>query len=240
MSRYLAAVPVEIREALNRIRCGRRRCCSSRRGGRRRGTCSKSNPVLLWLVAERYAAEPEIRHQVPEVLQRHAAEGARVGAATGGAACAGAVRRADHAQHRRRGGTRDRASARGGRGGREEAAPTGRGYRPGCSRSSSRHLPWPNSTGSGRKLPGRGTSGLCGRIVESRRRFVRDTVRMLGVLRRDGDRGSYDIRQYRSWKSLKALHDRLIAAARQAGWGTLLDAELPATQGLPPAADPVG
>ena len=77
-----------------------------------------------------------------------------------------------------------------------------------------------------------------GRIVEKRRRFVRDTVRMLGVLRRDGDESAMDVRRYPSWKSLKALHDRLITAARRAGWGSLLDAELPAAQVFPPPPIP--
>ena len=71
------------------------------------------------------------------------------------------------------------------------------------------------------------------RLVEQRRRFVRDTVRMLGVIRRDDDGDAFDIRRYKSWKSLKALHDRLITAARRMGWGSLLDAELPAQQAFP-------
>ena len=54
------------------------------------------------------------------------------------------------------------------------------------------------------------------RLVEQRRRFVRDTVRMLGVIRRDDDNDSFDIRRYKSWKSLKALHDRLIP--RHGAW----------------------
>ena len=38
---------------------------------------------------------------------------------------------------------------------------------------------------------------------------------------------------YQSWKSVKALHDRLLRAARQLGWQKLLDSEMSPTQVLP-------
>ena len=237
VSRYLAAVPAEIRETLNRIRIWQAtvlQLCARWPAAR---DLLKANPVLLWLVAERYATEPDVRHLVPGllsepqrkllawVLQQPVRPAqvrflSRVVLNTGDRVVLENVRRLVE----------------------EEASVMKLAHWPRVPSGllgvfieapAVAELNWLRE-----EIVQASDFWMIGRVVEARRRFLRDTVRMLGVLRRDGDRGGYDIRQYRSWKSLKALHDRMITAARRAGWGTLLDAELPATQAFPPLPIP--
>jgi hypothetical protein len=71
------------------------------------------------------------------------------------------------------------------------------------------------------------------RVVQRYRRLLRDTVRMIGLVNAAVNEAPIDLRAYRSVKSFKTLHDRLLTVARKLGWAKLLEADVAPTQVFP-------
>jgi hypothetical protein len=71
------------------------------------------------------------------------------------------------------------------------------------------------------------------RVVQRYLRLLRDTGRMVGIMNVALPDDPIDLRAYRSVKSVKTLHDRLIVMARQLGWAKLLEADVAPTQVFP-------
>jgi hypothetical protein len=71
------------------------------------------------------------------------------------------------------------------------------------------------------------------RVVEQRRRLLRDTARMIAMVNAGQTEEVFRLQRYQSWKGVKALHDRLLKAARQLGWQKLLEADVAPTQAFP-------
>jgi len=69
--------------------------------------------------------------------------------------------------------------------------------------------------------------------VEQRRRLLRDTARMIAMLNAGQTEEVFKLQRYQSWKSVTALHDRLLKTARQPGWQKLLEADAAPTQVFP-------
>ena len=71
------------------------------------------------------------------------------------------------------------------------------------------------------------------RVVHRYRRLLRDTVRMIGLVNAAVQEAPIDLRAYRSVKSVEVLHDRLLTVARKLGWARLLEADVAPTQVFP-------
>ena len=232
VNRYIAGVPREDLEILNRVRYLQATVLALYARWPEARELLAVNPVLLWMTAERYAADPDSRHRVSGWLLKPQKE--LLGWLLREAARDTQVRFLQRLVLDR--GDRDVVTTV------RRCVTT-----PGIV-AKLRH--WP-------KVP----TGLLTllleapavtdlkwlrdelaatrnefdvmRVVAQRRRFLRDTARMITMLNAGQPDDVFQLKQYQSWKSVKALHDRLLRAARQLGWQNLLDSEVSPTQVLP-------
>jgi hypothetical protein len=78
------------------------------------------------------------------------------------------------------------------------------------------------------------------RVIYQYFRMLRDTARMLEVLNVADSEARIDLRRYGSAKSVKVLHDRLITTARRLGWTKLLASDVAPNAVFPAAPIPSG
>jgi hypothetical protein len=192
----------------------------------------RANPVLLWLVAERYAAEPAVRHRVPEMLLKPRKEllewvlGQSVKPTqvrwlgkllltSGDRAALGTVRRA----------VADPALVSKLR--HWQCVPSG--FLPLILESPGiAELAWLREEAAAIH-----NDYDAARVVQRYRRLLRDTVRMIGLVNAAVQEAPIDLRTYQSAKSVGVLHDRLLTVARKLGWAKLLEADVAPTQTFP-------
>jgi hypothetical protein len=197
----------------------------------------RANPVLLWLVAERYAAEPVVRHRVPEMLlkpQKELLEWvlgqpvkppqvrwlAKLLLTSGDRAALWAIRRVvsdvtlvTKLRH-------------------WQCVPSG--FLPLILESPGvAELAWLREEAAAIRNDYDGA-----RVVQLYRRLLRDTVRMIELVNAAVIDAPIDLRSYRSVKGVEVLHDRLLTVARKLGWAKLLEADVAPTQVLPPPPIP--
>ena len=235
--RYLAAVPREDLETLNRIRYLQATVIALYARWPEARDLLQANPVLLWMVAERYAADPDSRHRVPGWLLKPQKE------------LLGWLLREPARDTQVRFLQRLVLD----RGDRDVVTTVRRCLATPGIVAKLRH--WP-------KVP----TGLLAllleapavadlkwlrdelvatrnefdvmRVVQQRRRLLRDTARMITMLNAGQLGEVFRLERYQSWKSVKALHDRLLKAARELGWQKLLDSDVLPTQVFPAAPIP--
>jgi hypothetical protein len=230
--RYLSGVPREHLEILNRIRHLQATVLALYARWPEARELLAINPVLLWMTAERYASDPDSRHRVPGWLLKPQKE------------LLGLLLREPARDTQVRFLQRLVLD----RGDRDVVATVRRCVTTPRIVAKLRH--WP-------KVP----TGLLAllleapavadlkwlrdelaatrnefdvmRVVEQRRRLLRDTARMIDMLNAGQADDVFHLEQYQSWKSVKALHERLLRAAWQLGWQKLLDSEVSPTQAFP-------
>ena len=237
--RYLASVPADDLATLNRIRHAQATMLQLTARWPEARDLLRANPLLLWMVAERYVVEPKLRHRVPGLLlkpQREMLEWvlqtpvqpAQVRflsklVLTGSDAHTMALLR------------RFVADA--------EMVERLRHWRrvPSAMLGLVLEAPVVAELGWLRQEAAEAANTYdAGRVAYQYQRLLRDTVRMLGILNA-ADRGpGIDLRRYRSAQSVKALHERLIGTARRLGWGNLLASEVSPTQVFPDPPIPSG
>jgi hypothetical protein len=192
----------------------------------------KANPLLLWMVADRYAADPGSRHRVPEMLLKP--QKSLLEWVLGGAVNPNQVRFLSKVILT----AGDRAALAGLQrvvGDRELM-------------SKLRHWPMVPSGLLDLIVEAPEVAGLgwlreeaaaiqndydAARVVQRYRRLLRDTARMIGLVNAAIQEAPIDLRAYRSVKSVEMLHDRLLTVARKLGWAKLLEADVAPTQVFP-------
>jgi hypothetical protein len=237
VQRYLASLTSEEFATLNRIRYLQATVLQLVARWNEARDLLHANPVLLWLVAERYAAEPALRHRVPEWLLKpqkvlldwvlgESVKPTQVRwlskllLTSGDRAALWAIRRvvADAALV---------AKLR-----HWPCVPSG--LLPLTLESPAvAELVWLREEAAAIQ-----NDYDAARIVHRYRRLLRDTVRMIGLVNAAVQEAPIDLRAYRSVKSVEVLHDRLLTVARKLGWAKLLEADVAPTQVLPPPPIP--
>jgi hypothetical protein len=232
VQRYLASLAPEEFASLNRVRYLQATALQLVARWREARDLLHANPLLLWLVAERYVAEPALRHRVPEMLlqpQKELLEWVlgqpvkptqvrwlgRLLLTSGDRAALWAIRRV---------------------------------VGDGTLVAKLRHWPWVPSGLLPLVLESPAVAELAwlreeaaaiqnaydaARVVQQYRRLLRDTVRMIGLVNAAVRDAPIDLRAYRSIKRVQVLHDRLLTAARKLGWAKLLEADVAPTQAFP-------
>jgi hypothetical protein len=230
--RYLAGVPQEHLDTFNRLRYLQATVLALYARWPEARELLEVNPVLLWLLADRYATDPGVRHEVPgwlllpqkDLLERVLGAPARptqvrflqkLALDIGDHAVLTAVRRALVAT----------------------GVVTGLRHWPKVPAGllslfveapEVAELVWLREEAA----TTRNDYDLM-RVVSQRRRLLRDTTRMIAILNEGQEGERFDIRRYRSARGVQAMHDRLIRAARQLGWTKLLDTDVSPEQAFP-------
>ncbi len=237
VQRYLASLTSEEFAALNRVRYLQATVLQLIARWPEAQDLLKANPLLLWMVADRYAADPGSRHRVPEMLLKP--QKILLEWILGGGANPNQVRFLSKVILT----TGDRASLAG-----LQRVVGDRGLV-----SKLRHWRVVPSGLLPLMLEAPAVAELgwlreaaeeiqndydAARVVERYRRLLRDTVRMIGLVNAAVEDAPIDLRAYRSEKSVQVLHDRLLIVARKLGWAKLLEADVAPTQVFPAAPIP--
>jgi hypothetical protein len=232
VQRYLASLTSEEFANLNRIRYLQASVLQLVARWTEGRDLLHANPVLLWMVAERYVAEPAVRHRVPEMLLRRQKELlewvlgqparptqvrwlGKLLLTSGDRAALWAIRRvvADAALV---------AKLR-----HWQCVPSG--FLPLVLEAPEvAELAWLREEAAAIQNDYDGA-----RVVQRYRRLLRDTARMIGLVNAAVADAPIELRTYRSAKSVGVLHDRLLAVARKLGWQKLLEADVAPTQAFP-------
>lgn len=232
VQRYLTSLTSDEFAALNRIRYLQATVLQLMARWSESRDLLKTNPLLLWLVAERYAADPGSRHHVPEMLlkpQKVLLEWLLRGAVTPNQVrflskvILTAGDRAALAGLQRVVGNRELVSKLR----HWHCVPSG--FLPLVLEAHAvAELGWLREEAAAIQ-----NDYDAARVVQRYRRLLRDTVRMIGLVNAAVPEAPIDLRAYRSVKSVQVLHDRLLTVARELGWAKLLEADVAPTQVFP-------
>jgi hypothetical protein len=232
VQRYLASITSEEFTELNRVRYRQATVLQLIARWREATDLLKANPLLLWMVAERYAADHSSRHRVPEMLLKP--QKVLLEWVLGGTVTPNQVRFLSKVTLT----AGDRAALSG-----LQRVVTNRGLV-----SKLRHWQVVPSGLLPLVLEAPAVAELgwlreeaaviqndydAARVVQRYRRLLRDTVRMIGLVNAAVHEAPIDLRAYRSVKSVEVLHDRLLTVARKLGWAKLLEADVAPTQVFP-------
>jgi len=232
VQRYLASVTSGEFAALNRLRYLQATVLQLIARWPEARDLLKANALLLWMVADRYAADPGCRHRVPDLLLKP--QKILLEWVLGRAVNPNQVRllskviltagdRAALAGLQRVVGDRGLVSKLG----HWRVVPSG--FLPLVLEASAvAELGWLREEAAAIQ-----NDYDAARVVQRYRRLLRDTVRMVGLVNAAVEDAPIDLRAYRSVKSIQALHDRLMTVARKLGWARLLEADVAPTQVFP-------
>ncbi len=237
VQRYLASLTSEEFAVLNRVRYLQATVLQLIARWAEARDLLEANPLLLWMVADRYAADPGSRHRVPEMLLKP--QKILLEWVLGGPVNPNQVRLLSKVILT----AGDRAALSG-----LQRVVGDRGLV-----SKLRHwrvvpsglLPLVLEAPAVAELGWLREEAAAiqndydaARVVQRYRRLLRDTVRMIGLVNAAVEEAPIDLRAYRSQKSFEALHDRLLTVARKLGWAKLLEADVAPTQVFPTPSIP--
>jgi hypothetical protein len=232
VQRFVASLTPDEFAALNRMRYLQATVLQLIARWPEAGDLLKANPLLLWLVADRYAADPGSRHRVPEMLLKP--QKILLEWVLGGAVNPNQVRflskviltagdRAALAALQRVVGHRGLVSKLR----HWRVVPSG--FLPLVLEAPVvAELEWLREEAALIQ-----NDYDAARVVQRHLRLLRDTARIVGIMNAALPDDPIDLRAYRSAKNVKTLHDRLIVMARQLGWAKLLEADVAPTQVFP-------